>query len=132
MDTDQIKLAVSCGSLTSGSAQSPIDAIGLLESIHLSWDTAIVTKTVTFVVQTDTGNGVQDTLFSAAVASNASGWYHPRHPIHTSAGAAALYAAGGTSVMEKFALYGRLNFSVSGSDASLAGSPYKMTAYMRR
>jgi len=132
MIIDQARLALSTGANTSASAATPVDCVGELESLFFSWATSQVTKNVTYVVQTQGKNGQVDTLFSAVLASNASGWYHPRHLIHSSAGVAALFAAGGTSVLEKFAVFDPLVFSVTGADTGLAGSPYSMTAYLRK
>jgi hypothetical protein len=132
MDIDQTRLALSTGANTSASAAARVDTNGELEGIHLSWDTAVVTKTVSIGVYTQGLNGPVETIFSANVASTASGWYYPRKAVHTSAGAAALFAAGGTPLLEKFAIADNLVFSVGGSDTGLTGSPYKLTAYWRK
>ncbi len=76
-------------------------------------------------------NGPAETIFSANVASNASGWYYPRKAVHTSAGVVMSYGAT-FSAFDKFALFDNLVFSVGGSDTGLAGSPYKLTAYWRK
>lgn len=125
-------MVVSTGSLASGSIQAQQPVIGTLESLFFSFNSAVVTKTVTAVVQTGGGMGGVDTIFSAAVPST-GGWYHPRHGIHTSAGAAALFAAGGTPILEKFVIYDNLNFSISGGDTGLVGAaPYICRAYWRK
>ncbi len=131
MILDQSKIAVSTGTASTASNSDPVDHIGFLEALHFSWDVAVVTKTVSVVVKTLGTNGPPQTLFSTSLASNASGWYYPRTPTHTSAGVVASYAAG-SAVLTPFAVYDRLVFSVDGSDTGLAGSPYKMTAFWRK
>lgn len=63
-------------------------------------------------VKNDFANGADFTITADATGEsilaltdqNASGSFYPRVPTHTTAGAAALYAAGGTAVNDRIAL----------------------------
>lgn len=53
---------------------------------------------------------------------NASAVRYPRAPVHTQAGAAALYAAGGTAVLDRIALVDRLKFVIAQGGANKVGA----------
>lgn len=73
---------------------------------------------VTFAV---TSEATGETLWSEA-AVNASAVRAPRQPTHSTAGAAALYAAGGSAVLDKIALAkDRVKIVVSGGGAVKTG-----------
>lgn len=74
---------------------------------------------VTFLVTTETTG---ETLWSEA-AVNASSTRYPRAATHSTAGAASLYAAGGTAVQSRIAIGGdRIKIVVSAGGVSTSGT----------
>lgn len=72
--------------------------------------------TTDVVVATKGTNGPAQTLLSLANAAT-DGWWYPRVGAHSTAGAAMLYAAGGTAVGEPLAVHDLVNVSIAQANA---------------
>lgn len=103
----------------SGAATVYSDPIAAGVLSHIVYVKGTIGATPTFTITTETTN---ETLWSESNVS-ASAVRAPRQPTHSTAGAASLYAVGGTAVNDKIAIANdRVKIVISGGGATATGT----------
>lgn len=93
-------------------------AVGLLHAVHLDVN-SLADSTTTDITITDAATG--HTLLTITDAT-ADALYMPRGATHSTAGAAALYAAGGTAVGDRIPVSGEIRVVVADGGNTKSGT----------
>lgn len=99
----------SAGASTGSDTVGPVN--GRVVAIYIDYNSDAATSDLTFA----TVNAPINTILTRTNA-NTDGWYYPRVAVHDTVGAAALFAAGGTAIVESIPVDDYIKASVAEDD----------------
>lgn len=108
--------AGSAGSATAN-ATTAVAVRGAVHAVYIEYLDSPPAGTTDVTIATAGIDHPAQTILSIANAAT-SGWWYPRAATHSTAGAAALYAGGGSAVLDRVAIADKVKVTIAQADAA--------------